>query len=440
MIYFGRFFNFLRKNLKPLLAWLAGQTWKFLGRPAIISFYKTYLTIKRFLQKIFVYQQNKFLSVFTNQYAVYVVIIAIVALITFDNLNAQETRREDFGEKSILYSMVKDDLSYNYTIEEGPIVEKESAIPEKEDKLLSYLDSSRGIQSTLRPVPYLIEDVTEEESDLPTAQGDTALVRTNISNTKLGLKTRTETVEYIVEQNDTISSIAEKFSLAVNTMLWANNLSAYSYIRPGDKLKILPADGVEHKVKKGDTVAKIAKQYGSTEEKIIAFNKLTDTSDIATGDILMVPDGKIIPVYSAPARTWSPVDKSAVKPPGSTQIASGKMLWPTSWRVITQYYSWRHSGLDIDGDYRSPLYAAESGTVESAGWLGGYGLQILINHGNGVKTRYGHASKLFVKRGQQVSRGETIAMMGTTGRSTGTHIHFEVIINGRKMNPLLYIK
>jgi murein DD-endopeptidase MepM/ murein hydrolase activator NlpD len=118
-----------------------------------------------------------------------------------------------------------------------------------------------------------------------------------------------------------------------------------------------------------------------------------------------------------------------------------KLLWPTALRVINQYYGWRHTGVDIDGDYKDPIYASEDGVVETAGWnSGGYGLQIVINHQNGMKTRYAHASKLFVKVGQAVKRGEVIAMVGTTGRSTGTHLHYEVYVGGVRKNPLAYTK
>ena len=97
------------------------------------------------------------------------------------------------------------------------------------------------------------------------------------------------------------------------------------------------------------------------------------------------------------------------------------------------------STIDISGNYDSPLYASAAGVVESSGWGSGYGNRVIINHGNGMKTLYGHASKLFVKAGDYISQGQTIAMMGCTGWCTGTHIHFEVIINGSKQNPLSYL-
>ena len=117
------------------------------------------------------------------------------------------------------------------------------------------------------------------------------------------------------------------------------------------------------------------------------------------------------------------------------------LLWPTSGHTITQYYGWQHTGVDIDGDYTSPIYAADDGVVEQAGWnSGGYGLMVFIQHPNGMETRYGHSSKLFVKAGDTVKKGEVIGMIGTTGRSTGTHLHFEVYVNGKRTNPLGYIK
>ena len=106
--------------------------------------------------------------------------------------------------------------------------------------------------------------------------------------------------------------------------------------------------------------------------------------------------------------------------------------------MITQYYGWRHTGLDIDGHYDSPIYASHDGTVTTAGWnSGGYGLQILVS-GDGFTTRYAHSSKMFVKVGDTVKKGDVIAMVGTTGRSTGTHLHYEVYVNGSRVNPLSY--
>ncbi|MBU0648663.1 M23 family metallopeptidase, partial [Patescibacteria group bacterium] len=282
-----------------------------------------------------------------------------------------------------------------------------------------------------------------EEDFAQTVGEGAALVQPTISGADGGVSTRTKIEEYAVESGDTLNSIAEKFSLSLSTLLWANDLSSSSYIHPGDKLAILPVSGVLHTVSKGETVAGIAKKYSADAEKMVEFNKLADAGSIMIGDKLVVPGGKKPqPVKTTTSSYTAPVSSifSSNPPASSSSGARTRLLWPTPGHVITQYYHWGHSGLDIDGDYSSPLYAAEAGTVEYAGWNGGYGIMVQINHGGGMVTRYGHASKLFVKKGDYVSRGQTIAMMGTTGWSTGTHLHFEVIIGGVKYNPLSYIR
>ena len=159
----------------------------------------------------------------------------------------------------------------------------------------------------------------------------------------------------------------------------------------------------------------------------------------------MIPGGTppaIVPTVTiARTRPTETVPVNIPKPANASATGGATLLWPTPGHVITQYYGWRHTGLDVDGTLASPLYASESGTVTIAGWhSGGYGLQVMIKHDNGMVTRYAHASKLFVKVGDRVTRGQTIAMMGSTGRSTGSHLHYEVYVNGRRQNPLSYIR
>jgi murein DD-endopeptidase MepM/ murein hydrolase activator NlpD len=116
------------------------------------------------------------------------------------------------------------------------------------------------------------------------------------------------------------------------------------------------------------------------------------------------------------------------------------LFWPTSSHKLNQYFRRGHTGIDIDGDIGSPIYAAEGGRAATVGWnKGGYGLYIILEHPDGRRTLYGHLSKTFITAGQQVSKGQNIANMGSTGRSTGPHLHFEVISGGRKLNPLSYL-
>ncbi len=260
-----------------------------------------------------------------------------------------------------------------------------------------------------------------------------------------GATTRTEITYYTVQSGDTISSIARRFGLTANTLLWANDLSAYSLLHLGDSLTILPYSGVLYTVKKGDTLAKIALTYDVELEKILSCNSLGNSLSI--GQKIVVPGAKKISENIAikkPASTnytGVSIIKDLVKNP-SVKVSGNKMTWPTVGTRITQYFSWRHNGVDIANKIGTPIYAADSGTViiSQGGYNGGYGNTIVIDHGGGIKTRYGHASKLFVKVGDQVDKGENIAAMGSTGRSTGPHLHFEVLINGVRYNPLNYIR
>ncbi len=250
--------------------------------------------------------------------------------------------------------------------------------------------------------------------------------------------TRRSISTYVVEKGDTLGGIAEKNGVSVETILWENKLSLRSSIRPGDVLKILPTTGVRHVVKKGDTLLALANKYGVASEKIKLFNRLDDETGLLVGDTLLIPDGRPLAVPVPPRSSvivYAPLSIPRGRDGGSA------LLWPTSGHVITQYYHARHSGMDIDGDYASPIYASEDGTVVIAGWNPkGYGNYVIIDHGGGLKTLYAHSSKLFVTKGQQVTRGEVIAMVGTTGRSTGTHLHYEVRVGNQRMNPLRYIR
>lgn len=260
------------------------------------------------------------------------------------------------------------------------------------------------------------------------------------------VQNRSDIIYYTVNNGDTISSIAKKFGISVNTILWSNNLTAFSLIRAGNSLSILPVSGVTYKVKSGDTVGKIARNFGVGEDEIFKYNNIRSANGLVIGQTVIIPGGKQLTTSSNIAKAVTSTKNNAAAVieklvnPKKAPDAGGKMAWPTEGHRITQYYSWRHTGLDIANKVGTPLYAAESGKVEFSGWSNGYGNNVVINHGGGKKTRYAHASKLFVKVGDSVDRGEQIAAMGSTGWSTGPHIHFEVIINGTKYNPLSYIK
>jgi murein DD-endopeptidase MepM/ murein hydrolase activator NlpD len=200
-----------------------------------------------------------------------------------------------------------------------------------------------------------------------------------------------------------------------------------------------------HMVKKGDTLAKIAKTYGAKSDEIIAFNNLDeDGKDLRVGERIMVPGGTK-PTIAKPKTTLA-TTYDVIRPSSSRQSPSASgFVWPAGVRTITQYFHWRHNGMDIAGPFETAIYAAKAGTVaiSQCGWNGGYGCYVVINHGGGVKTVYGHNSRLLVSVGEYVETGQTIALMGNTGNvrgRTGIHLHFEVQINGARVNPLGYVR
>ncbi|HUT22514.1 MAG TPA: peptidoglycan DD-metalloendopeptidase family protein [Candidatus Bipolaricaulota bacterium] len=415
---------------------------KFIFKFVILPIYKLYLFFKRRTQVFYLPAKSRFFSFFSKKYFIHVVVVFVSFVVVVNNISAKEIRDDNFGEKTAIYAMYNEaTLGY---IEE--VVDSEASA---QAKVFSYLDKTM-VSNKQTIVIDSQESVAEDQladSLTTVTQGGAALVKPNFTETNIAQRERSSKISYSVQDGDTLGTIAEKFGISMQTVLWANNLTTRSTIQPGDVLAILPVSGVVHIVKSGETIGKIAQRYDTDAEKIIEFNKLADASDIKIGDELIVPGGTQPAIISAPQYVSNKnVNIAPIKnlintpPPGATDIPAGKMVWPTSWHVITQYYSLRHYGLDIDGDYNSPIYAAEAGKIIKCGWGTGYGNVIYIDHGNGVQTRYAHMSKFFVSNGQYVEKGQTLGMMGTTGWSTGTHLHFEVRINGSAMNPLSYIR
>lgn len=260
------------------------------------------------------------------------------------------------------------------------------------------------------------------------------------TDTLFSSKPRAEVIKYTVTQGDTLSSIAGKFGVSTDTILWQNNLTSKDSIKIGQELEILPVTGISHKVQKGDTVYSIAKKYDVSPQVIVDFPYNTfsndETFELAIGQSVVVPDG--VKPQSSSGSAIARIRQTT--PDAGTVVASGSFVWPTH-GTITQYYSWYHPGVDIANRAAPNVLAADSGKVIASGWSNvGYGNHVIIDHGNGMRTLYAHMQKLYVVVGQTVARGNAIGQMGSTGRSTGTHLHFEVFRNGVHMNPLGVLK
>ena len=229
---------------------------------------------------------------------------------------------------------------------------------------------------------------------------------------------------YTVRTGDSLSQIAEMFNVTANTILWANDIPSAKSIQPGDTLVILPVAGVRHVVKSGDTIASIAKKYEGNVEEILSYNQLSDEDELSVGATLVIPGGAL---HSATVKASSgPVKSSA-----STNTAgagSSNLSHPLPGGLKTQGIH-GYNGIDLAAPSGTGIRASAAGEVivsKSTGWNGGYGNYIVIKHSNGVQTLYAHLSRNDVGVGAFVEAGEIIGGVGNTGKSTGTHLHFEV--------------
>lgn len=229
---------------------------------------------------------------------------------------------------------------------------------------------------------------------------------------------------YIVREGDTLSQIASMYDVSSKTILWANNITNPSKIRPGDSLVILPITGVRHVVKKGDTIKSIAAKYSGDVDDILAYNQLASAEDLAIGDTVVIPDGTMS--TPAPKKSATPTRTSG----GAVVTGGGSAGFtnPLPGAVRTQGIH-GYNGVDLASPAGTPILAAAAGDVivsRVSGWNGGYGLYVVVKHPNGTQTLYAHMSRNAVAVGDHVTQGQVIGYVGNTGRSTGNHLHFEV--------------
>jgi LysM repeat protein len=302
---------------------------------------------------------------------------------------------------------------------------------------LSYIFNTADAQS-----PAHLELVNQSATDTPLltalqnpnpmgARGgaevlveDNALVSTGPIGADVIADQKTYTGEirvYTVREGDSLSRVAEMFGVTTNTIMWANDLNRASDIQPGDSLVILPVAGVRHVVKKGDTMSSIAKKYDADAEEILAFNQLFETDDLVAGETLIIPGGAI----QAPVRSGAQAQPVSVS--GATAASTG-FSHPAPGSIKTQGIH-GYNAVDLAGAAGTAIRAAAAGEVivsKSSGWNGGYGQYIVVRHPSGAQTLYAHLSSNAVGVGNYVSQGEVIGGMGNTGKSTGSHLHFEV--------------
>ena len=247
---------------------------------------------------------------------------------------------------------------------------------------------------------------------------------------------RTSVTVYRVQPGDTVLGIAQQFGLEGSSLLWANEKLADNpdFLAVGQELNILPVDGAYHTVAQGESLESIAEKYKVTPEVIAEYpgNDLTAPYTLQAGQKLIIPGGEKPYV---PRRVFA---YNGSIPQGA-QKGTGSFVWPMS-GYITQGFWEGHRAIDIGAPKGTEIVASDSGYVALAQWSDvGYGRMVLIDHGNGYQTLYAHMSAYYVEAGQSVAKGEAIGKCGSTGNSTGPHLHLEIIKNGVRRNPFIYL-
>jgi hypothetical protein len=311
-------------------------------------------------------------------------------------------------------------------------------------------------QAAALAAPLLTPTPTEALPDLPPMPEvdwvfEGGIPRLATLHTTIPARPRTEVITYTIQKGDTLFAIAEAFGLKPETVLWGNTYTLGDdphRLLPGQVLNILPVNGTYHKWSAGEGLNGVAKGYSVTPEDIINWpgnhldpNTLGDWSnpDIEPGAMLVIPGGQRAFV------TWSAPNGLNRKNPGVAKIMGpgycgtivdgavgiGAFVWPTNNHWISGYDyspSTNHRGIDIGGYLGDPIMAADNGVIVYAGWNNwGYGNVVVIDHGNGWQTLYAHLSTVGVYCGQSVYQGGVLGAMGSTGNSSGPHLHFEMI-------------
>ena len=267
------------------------------------------------------------------------------------------------------------------------------------------------------------------------AASSVQIIRQAEPHTAIPVRPRLEIVTYIVQVGDTVESIARSFGLQPTTVLWSNpELERVpDLLKVGQELVILPLDGVYHTVAEGDTLESVAEQYKAAAQDIenCSFNHLPVRGALRTGMRLIVPNG---------TKPYEPRQVVAYQGPvPQDAVGTGKFCWPTS-GYISQGYWYGHRAIDIANGVGTAILASDAGYVSFASWTDvGYGYLVVVDHANGYQTYYAHLSNIFVTEGEAVAAGQVIGAMGSTGHSTGPHLHFEVRYNGYPTNPWLYL-
>ena len=281
------------------------------------------------------------------------------------------------------------------------------------------------------------------------------ITRTINIRTHIPSRPRQDVIVYTVRSGDTLFGISEKYGITPETILWSNPILKDDphLLRPDQELLISPVTGVLRIIYEGDTLEGLASVYRANVEDIMNWpgNHLDpDNPELIEGDVIVVPGGErdfvqwAVPRLARSKLNPLPIGAGPGACSGGYQggaVGSGGFIWPAGNHYLSGFnYSGYHPALDIAAGYGVPVYAADSGVVVFAGWSNwGFGYMVVVDHGNGWQTLYSHLSQWNVNCGQSVYRGNVLGLAGSTGNSSGPHLHFEINYQGARLNPWNYL-
>ena len=348
---------------------------------------------------------NKIFSSLIKKFALTVVSFSLfLFLANFLIMNMRQTSNAAILPKDKLPS----NIAYNKVLDE-----------------MSPEQLSSSPESSLSDVPTVTSAVTiENATDIfyNTITSDNTLV----GDGTIGMKYD----EYIIEEGDNLTVISRKIGANLDTLVSVNKISNANRLRPGQKIIVPNRNGLLYTMKKGESLEDVTERYDVSLKRVLTFNKISDASNIEAGDDIFLPGAK----YTLDER----IDKFGQMFSLPTTITRISSVFGYRVHPITGVRT-KHMGVDIPGRLNTPVYASRKGKVIFAGYSGGYGNLVIVRHDKGYTTYYGHLNSITTKAGANVGVGVMIGRMGSTGRSTGSHLHFEVRRNGVALNPADFI-
>jgi len=329
-------------------------------------------------------------------------------------------------DKSVDLSEITQTYKYSNTSSNDKFIGEKNNTSNNEENTQNLKDSRQSTFASEGSIATAENDSNTNDTEM-NGRGPVIETVSTRTSSVVTTETRLSLMEKIfvhrVESGDNLWEIASKYNIDIDTLIGANDITNINTIQIGDKIKILPVKGILYKVNPGESLWTIARQFSISIDAIVEANALINPDLVKPGMLLVLPDAK--------------------PEVGYKDRISKNFISPIKGRISSFYgprWGKMHEGIDWAVNTGTKVRAARSGKVVYSEWSSGYGYTVVIEHQKGVRTLYAHNSKLLVHGGQWVERGQVISLSGNTGRSTGPHLHFEIQINGKPVNPLNYIQ